>query len=354
MTQRRFLHAADLHLELLRYGATQETQDAMLGRLVDAVRENAADAVVIAGDVFHTRRPGSAAIHSFARFANEVTRHADLIVTPGNHDGPGEVDDVLLKPAGWMAEMRLRRVHAIPGRTALSVLGMTFLVLPYIHRRGVLAPRAEAVVRELRAASADGPRVLVAHQTVAGARLSADILMRIGWDLTLDLEAVADFDAAMLGHIHHQQSLAPHVWYAGSPDRFDFGDEQQEKGFLLWEFDGPDVRVSPVSSGARQMVTLRGTERLSVPDGAVVRVLLDVPTHVTPAQRAEIDRDIRSALSNAAWVRVEHRLVREADARPRVDLDPSADALTALARWCEVNGIEYPPLEPAAKALVGS
>ena len=67
--------------------------------------------------------------------------------------------------------------------------------------------------------------------------------MTIGQEHALLLSNVANpaFDYIALGHIHKHQVLNenPPVVYAGSLERLDFGEEEDEKGFYLVEIE-PD------------------------------------------------------------------------------------------------------------------
>ena len=56
----------------------------------------------------------------------------------------------------------------------------------------------------------------------------------------------------MLGHVHKHQSWG-NVVYSGSPGRLNFG-EQEDKGFIVWEFDGKRPSYRFVSTPARRFV----------------------------------------------------------------------------------------------------
>jgi len=97
------------------------------------------------------------------------------------------------------------------------------------------------------------PTVLVSHGMVTGAQFSSG-QMAIGEDLEFgvnDLQA-SRCDAIMLGHVHKHQSWG-NVVYSGSPGRLNFG-EQEDKGFIVWEFDGKRPSYRFVSTPARRFV----------------------------------------------------------------------------------------------------
>ena len=86
------------------------------------------------------------------------------------------------------------------------------------------------------------PCILVGHGMITGSEFSSG-QTAIGEDLEFgvgDLNA-AKCDYYAMGHVHKYQSFPGHIYYSGSPGRLNFG-EQEEKGFLMPEFEGRDVK----------------------------------------------------------------------------------------------------------------
>jgi exonuclease SbcD len=138
---------------------------------------------------------------------------------------------------------------------------------------------------------------LVVHQALAGGNMSEAQRAFLG-DLSLVVDTRAlgaiGFDAILAGHFHlHQYVLGggpgigegPVAVYAGSPYRTDFGEEDQEKGYLIVDLDGL-LGIEFVPTPARRFVTIDG-DPYEAPmhqvDGAIVRCL-NVPDDVDVAQ----------------------------------------------------------------------
>jgi DNA repair exonuclease SbcCD nuclease subunit len=180
--------------------------------------------------------------------------------------------------------------------------------------------------------------------------------MKMGWDVAIRPDVFRSVDAALLGHIHRQQQVAPNAWYAGSPEYLDFGEATQTKGFLLWDVQpGRLPVVTPMPSGARPMRVVHvGTTgggglaimepgpRIDI-DGAIVRLDADCATRPAPADLALIVRWAREA--GASHVEV-HVTVAE-QAKAKISLDAEGDLVETLARWLSAKGY---PEEPALSA----
>jgi exonuclease SbcD len=138
----------------------------------------------------------------------------------------------------------------------------------------------------------------------------------LGQDLVIPKSVICRprFSYIALGHIHKYQAInqRPLAVYAGSPERIDFGEEHDRKGFVLVDLDRHDATHQFVELPARPFVSvdvrgegddptadvLAAVEGRSF-DGAIVRLRI----HLTPANQGRLrEADIRQALRDASWV----------------------------------------------------
>src|SRR5690242_11800997 len=109
----------------------------------------------------------------------------------------------------------------------------------------------EHLAEQIVKAADDTPTILLGHFWASGATLSH--WQKGYFDVNepqVPVSALTNpaFDYVALGHIHKFQDLnksgQPHVVYCGSPDRIDFGERDEEKGFVLVELrkGGADYR----------------------------------------------------------------------------------------------------------------
>jgi len=223
----RIAHTADIHIR----GLTRHDEyRALLQRFTQDVRSQNADALLIAGDVFHSKISGLTPeyIELFTEFLRMLSRDVELtFITLGNHDGNlsnlTRLDSVspIVTAVGAKNIICCRDsgAYALPGGYSLHVFSL-------FDRPGwsSLSP------------SDDMMSIATYHGPVAGA------MTDIGWhidDGEMPIERFAGYKALLLGDIHKHQvferSGAPWGAYPGSLIQQNFG-EDADKGYLVWDF----------------------------------------------------------------------------------------------------------------------
>src|SRR5690606_9440929 len=104
----RVLHTGDWHVGKTLYGYDRTPEiAAALEESLDVAMHHGVAAVLVAGDLYHSRNPGAeaeAAVFEFFRRATEA--RLPVVVIAGNHDSPRRLDAI----AGFM---RNHRVHIV-------------------------------------------------------------------------------------------------------------------------------------------------------------------------------------------------------------------------------------------------
>ena len=161
--------------------------------------------------------------------------------------------------------------------------------------------------------------------------------MVVGRDPILMLGNIAQpvFDYVALGHVHGRQALfqKPPVIYAGSLERLDFGDEDEDKGFYVVDIQlrGKEKHVTYEfrKVNARRFVTLKVDIGIEDPEptatvlkaiaqheaeikNAVVRVQLSLSSALEALLR---DAEIYKSLKEAHYVTVAKEVRQEARLR---------------------------------------
>jgi DNA repair protein SbcD/Mre11 len=387
----RLLHFADLHLGIETYGSFDPSRGLStrvvdfldsFDRIVEYAIEHEVDAVLFAGDAFKNRDPSPTLQREFAKRIMRLSQ-ADIpiVLLVGNHDLPSaqsrathtEVYQVLMTPGVHICrdirhldiETRsgMLQIVAVPWVTrSMFLADESFRIVAQDDLDGAMSRAVSDAVRSLVSElDRNHPAVLLAHLSVQGASFGFERSIMLGRDLTVgidDIEASA-FDYVALGHIHkHQQVIVrPPAVYAGSPERVDFGEEHEAKGFVDVRIttDGHERRVdwSFVELPARRFHTMRIDASSEHPmqiierqvraesgtvDGAVVRCYVQVETgQETSVSSLEIRRLLIAAgAAHVARVVIES----EALARPRIEMQAGDefDSATMLRRWVDQKG----------------
>jgi DNA repair protein SbcD/Mre11 len=215
----KLAHIADPHLGIRQYhrqtpaGINQREADiAHAFRLaVDGVIEARPDAVVVAGDLFHSVRPTNAAIvFAFRQFQRlrEALPEAPIVLIAGNHDTPRSTETGSI--LRLFEELGVDVATDEARRLVYPALDLSVLAVPHQALVGGARPA-------LRPEGTERHRVLVLHGELEGVfpfdRSAAEYG---GALLGLEELAPAEWSYVALGHYHVQHEVAPRVWYAGS------------------------------------------------------------------------------------------------------------------------------------------
>ena len=278
----KILHTSDWHLGHTLYGRKRyEEFRLFLDWLVLTMRDEAVDALLVAGDVFDSGLPSNQAQSLYYRFLCEAAkgpcRH--VILTAGNHDSPTFLDapqpllealNVRVIGSALEAEEEVLMLNNSEGRPELIVCAVPFLRDRDLYRarpgdtiddRDVLLAagmrehyaRCARKAEELRAEAASQglqlPAIAMGHLFAAGGSVGSDdgvrdirigSLGQIGADIFTE-----SFDYVALGHLHGPQKVngKEHIRYSGSPLPMGFGEVGQQKNVCLVECEGRTVNV---------------------------------------------------------------------------------------------------------------
>ncbi|MGH8884987.1 MAG: exonuclease SbcCD subunit D [Egibacteraceae bacterium] len=282
----RLLHTSDWHLGRTFHGAPLLAQQvAALEAMVDLVRSEAVDVVLVAGDLFDRQLPPVDAVETLSEaFAELRGAGARVVAISGNHDSGRRLayGSRLLAQAGVSVCGDPRGagqpvlVEATDGGGDLAVYPIPYLE-PEIARHHLSAPGAapracghEAVLRlaldRARADAASRPAsrtVAVAHAFAAGGQPSdSERTLAVGGSALVPLRCFDGFDYVALGHLHGRQVLGEgRVRYSGSPVPYSFSERGQRKSVEIIDL-APDGTVraepAPLPEG-RRLAAVHGT-----------------------------------------------------------------------------------------------
>ena len=377
----RILHFADTHIGMENYGKTDPATGVSsrvsdflqrIDEMIDFAFEHDVDLVVFAGDAFRSRSPNPTYQREFAARIRRLSQLAPTLLLLGNHDLPAniakastldifatlDVPGVIV--AGDYAVQRIatKRGDLIIGTAPWPIRAR---LLDNAEARKATMREQDALLREAlhqkledlaRAAASNAgeslPRLLVGHFGVSGAKGGSESALVLGRDPAVDLEKLADprWDYVALGHIHRHQNLTrsggagPPVVYCGSPERIDFSEEHEAKGFCWVELERGRASWRFVPTAARKLLTLRVDCRgAASPTRRVLEALaahqlrdvaLRLVIQLTPEGESQLkDGAITDALRQAGVFHIAG-LRKEVEREHRARLDASPEGLTPL------------------------
>ena len=270
----KLMHLSDLHLgKRLNEFSLLEDQSFILQQLVELVRSEQPDCVLLAGDIYDKPVPPAEAVTLFDDFLNKLAQLTTVCVTSGNHDSA----ERLAFGAQLMREGGVHFCGLYTGEPQCVTLQDSYgsvhiYLLPFLkpaHVRHCLPPEeAEQVTtyhEALRCAverlhiNAAERNVRVAHQLVTGAQTAGSEAVNVGGVDNIGAEVFSAFDYTALGHIHKAQNVgSERLRYSGTPLKYSFAEWQQEKSVTLVELG----EKGSVSVTALPLAPLRDLRKL--------------------------------------------------------------------------------------------
>lgn len=299
----RILHTSDWHIGRTLHGVDlSSSHEAFFDHLVDTVRDERLDAVLVAGDVYDRALPSVDSVNLFEDALLRLTALTRVVITPGNHDSATRLGfGAALFREGLSIRSRLADVASpvvIPegsGHDALWVYAVPYLdpdTTRYAlaepdedgHRLPVARSHEAVMTRVMQQVGSDltrrraastrrVPAVLMSHGFVVGGQAcDSERDIRVGGVDSIPHGLFCGgkdpLDYVALGHLHGPQRVGraegpgPLLRYSGSPLPFSFSEMHHRKSCALVEFGGDgavasvDLVDAPV---ARRLADVRGS-----------------------------------------------------------------------------------------------
>ncbi|MFB6162475.1 MAG: exonuclease SbcCD subunit D, partial [Halococcoides sp.] len=293
-------HLADTHLGHRQYGLKQREDDMLstTRATIDAMLAHDPEAIVLPGDLFHSRDLRPKVLHRIERELERVPDEVPVIVSRGNHD-----ENLTPREVTWLNYLHQRgRIvflrADLDGETAGFVpydpgapgdhAGFIDLSVGFdrpvrvfgLQWRGAKTGRAlEQVGRGIRATNDDrGDPALVVLLSHFGIE---DEVPSLGGSVThADLDPIRDVvDYLALGHVHKRYEAGEWIYNPGSPEAHSTreGHDDWTHGYYEVELgDGVDTGDGGTTADPPVAVTHHRTQRRPY-----VRIEFDVTPHDT-------------------------------------------------------------------------
>lgn len=273
----KIIHTSDWHVgcTLDYYDRTYEHR-CFFNFLTDTIRNENADALIVAGDIFDSANPTSDSQKFLNEFLVSLIKsfpNLQIILTGGNHDSASRlaVNKSLFELFNVHVVSRLEiDEHNDPALEKL-IFPLTdkdykicayCAALPFIRRADIPVGYAQEesyhkdsfvnslykihkkLFELMKAKAVNGEKLIIMdHTTVQGGSVNEDEAEHqivIGTVESIDVDMYEGFDYAALGHIHAHQNLGKTkpVVYSGSPIPLSFSEKHYKHGVEIIDIDG--------------------------------------------------------------------------------------------------------------------
>ena len=142
------------------------------------------------------------------------------------------------------------------------------------------------------------PSIVIGHGTLERAQFGSEQDLSIGKVLSYPLSFFQEkgIDYVGFGHIHRHQILQeknPLILYPGSLERVDFGEENEDKGFIYLELEKESVKYEFKSTNPRKFIT----------------IFCDLTSSQNPQEDLELE--VKKKKEEQAIVRIKYKIQEE-------------------------------------------
>lgn len=354
----KITHFSDLHFGSgERYGSLNpetglnrrfEDFTKALDKAIDFSIEKDVDLVIFTGDTYKHATPEPIYQREFAKRIKRLSsKKIPTILLVGNHDILYRIDgsDALdiystleIEHVTVFNRIELKNIETKSGSVQV-------LALPHITKSRLLTKEdyrslstkeqddlmirkvKEAIEANVEKLTPTLPSILIGHGTIETAQFGGEQDLSIGKVLSYPLSYFQskELDYVGFGHIHRHQVLQkkdPIILYAGSLERVDFGEENEDKGFIYLKLEKHNTTFEFKSTNPRKFITinkdLTKSESPQVEleeevikkkeDGAIIRVRYKI----SEANASFIDeKKIRELLKNSFALYIHQEIEKE-------------------------------------------
>jgi exonuclease SbcD len=369
-----FIHTADIHFGVENYGKIDSATgihtrlldfERALNFCIDTAITEKVDFFLFAGDAYKTAHPSPTQQQLLTRcFLRLHEAGIPLVIVVGNHDNPlsfGKANSldifgqfpvnhfhVLSKPTSFVLQTKSGPVQIVgipwPTRNTISVSKKHALKSATELTEYISKAVGQLINSHAEKLDPNIPAVLTGHLTVSSGIFSGSEKRAIyGTDPVLlpSQLARAPFDYVALGHLHRYQDLNPNgypaVVYSGSPERIDFGERKETKGFCLVTieeknrtthrfietpqrtFHQIEVHLHDEISQTEQILAALKKYEL---DDAIIKIIYHIPEDKKDAVDLKVIHEAcQSAMFVVGIIPIRKVTVREHRAAVKIDMD---------------------------------
>lgn len=249
----KIIHLSDLHIgKRVNEFSMIEDQKYILTQILNIIKEEAPDAVVIAGDVYDKSIPATDAVTELDNFIFSLSEEPfETFIISGNHDSPERIafgSRIMVKKGIHLSPVYNGIVEPFTLHDEFGEVNFYMLpfIKPVIVRRFFEeeADKIETYTDAVRVAienmniDQSKRNILVSHQFVTGSEKAGSEEISVGGSDNIDKSVYDPFDYVALGHIHRfQEVVKKKICYCGTPLKYSFSEEKDQKSVTVVEIN---------------------------------------------------------------------------------------------------------------------
>ena len=274
----RILHTSDWHIgRNLNLFDLSDAQTQFIDHVIQVVKVEKVDAVLISGDIYDRALPSLDAIATFEYALKELSAITKVIVTSGNHDGARRLGFASLLLENSNIYIRTR-IEDIDSPVLLTDENKTIAVygIPYLEpfssssklvtnpeeaqkvqrsHQGVLSLAIDRINAD-RKKTKHNHAVVMSHAWFTGGENDgSEIDISVGGIGNAPTSLLNGFDYAALGHIHRPQVIEDNIRYSGSALHYSFKGAKAKRLTYLVDFSGPKPVTTEILSPVYRELT---------------------------------------------------------------------------------------------------
>jgi DNA repair exonuclease SbcCD nuclease subunit len=235
------------------------------------------DAFVFAGDFHNKLKPPPQEYTDVNELFDTIPSEIPVYIIHGNHDEP-----TLRGAALGPLVNRRPNIHVALKHEVVYWKGIHYILAPWGTPYSVVAKTCNLI---------KDTKVLIYHVGVKFGNLHwAEIE---GEEGTVTVEQLQNLDSyTMLGHYHGQVEVAPNIYYCGSPEVFNFGEQDQKKGYLIWTIGQRSANVKSYEVDYTPFVTIKAQDFIEQ-DFSHEDAYVRIKGEVTELERTQVLEKLR-------------------------------------------------------------
>ena len=247
----RFAHLGDLHIgKRVNDFLMLKDQEYVLGQIIDIIKNEKVEAVLIAGDVYDKQVPSLEAVNLFDDFLTKLAElDVKVYIISGNHDSAERLSFAgrLIEKSGVYIAPTFDG-NVVKHTTQDKYGDINIYMMPFVKPINVKKyydnenedTRIETyndalkIVIDSLEVDQSQRNIIIAHQFVTGATVCESEELSIGGLENVDASIFDRFDYVALGHIHGPQKVGRETLrYSGTPLKYSFSEMNHKKSVTI-------------------------------------------------------------------------------------------------------------------------